>query len=228
MKSFSDWLEENESLDEVRRLSARPEDLSKADFVRDIIQVGDIVQLGKETQHKGESVPKYGKVVEVGAAKVVISPFMGNNPILVNSNELYHVDPDDEIMPAGEQQAILKDLGRLGGKNLWIKMTVRQKNLHEREKRKKQKDRETRTAALAMPDTQKVDRSEIDRIKALLFGGGPSSAAPSMPAVHGAQATGSQDFNRLFGDAPKRQGAGPLAGRVRRGSGSVADRFAAI
>ena len=64
---FAIWLENQEHLDEVvRRLSIRPEDLSKADEVKNIIQIGDIVQLGTETKHKGENTPKYGRVIEVG------------------------------------------------------------------------------------------------------------------------------------------------------------------
>ena len=225
---FALWLENQESLEEVRRIVTRPEDLSKADEVKNIIQIGDVVQLGKETQYKGEETPKYGRVVEIGS-KITVQPFLGDKPIIVKAAELYRIDPDDEI--AQEQQQIMKDLGRLGAKNLWIKMTERQKGIHERAKARKQKEREEGNAQFADRDTQKIDNSDIARIKQLLFGGGPTSPVPKMPSIQGAPArsSGSDEFNRMFGNEPEKpKPTGPLSARLKKNAGSIADRFAMV
>jgi hypothetical protein len=226
--SFALWLENQKPLEEVRRLAARPEDLGQKDQIRNLIQVGDIVQMGVETQYKGAATPKYGKVAEITARGIVVQPFLGQKPVTMPLKDLHMVDPNEEIPQ--EQEHIMKDLSRLGAQHLWVKASERQKGKIDRQKSREAGEREARSAQLAMPDTSRVDKSDIARIRQLLMGDMPSDPSPTSPAPKGGGLAGL--FNEPEPSKPKF--TSPLAARLQTRKGgtpsgsSVADRFAMI
>lgn len=121
---FSEWLKIKISESSRARASAsyRPE-INELDIKLSQINIGDIVELGPETEHQGKKANKIGKIKSIRGYDVIIHNLLTNKLIVVNISNLY--DKEDlkgiRLTPSEE-----RELALLGGKKLWIKLSDRQ------------------------------------------------------------------------------------------------------
>jgi hypothetical protein len=118
--SFKQWLA-NEA---ISPKVFRP-DLGQVDVKKFEVSIGDIVEMGPESEFKGKKVNRIGQVIELRSGEVVVRDLTkkGNPKIVVPISELH--DKEDlrgmRIIPKEEAE-----LKALGGKRLWVRLTPRQ------------------------------------------------------------------------------------------------------
>ena len=159
MLSFWQYIALQEGV--VARHRMNPDELEKDDLIRLGASEGDIVELGAETQFKGEKVQKLGRIVQVKSSSVVVQPFIGDKPVVIPFTSLYEV-PLVDIPPVFRRQ--LEELGNI---KLFKKRTERQLQRDQSKKTKKEKEQAARLQSMlgSKPsfDSQKV-QSNIDQL----------------------------------------------------------------
>lgn len=127
MKNFSEWLKNRDKLffEAIHRDRFRPE-LSGQSVNRFAVNVGDIIEMGPETKHKGQKANRLAKVLSVTGSTVSaldLSRPNDNLRILIPVEELYNKEDllGRTLYPADE-----RFLSALGGKTLWVRLTPRQ------------------------------------------------------------------------------------------------------
>jgi hypothetical protein len=119
MKTFKEWLQEEGALPSRLRPELDPDSIK-----RDEISLGDIVELGPETEHKGQKINRIGQVVEIRAREVIVND-------LTRKDKKYAIDVS-ELHDKEELKGIIltpyeeRHLKLLGGKKLWVRLTPRQ------------------------------------------------------------------------------------------------------
>jgi hypothetical protein len=131
MKTFSEWLEKRnikESREGLgrkrgRTMYLRP-DLEDESLKKLEVSVGDIVELGPETEHKGQKVLKIARVTEIRSRDVVVADLSRlGRKISIPISQLYDKEEllGRTLFPADERQLAL-----LKSKRLWVRLTPRQ------------------------------------------------------------------------------------------------------
>lgn len=156
--SFSQWLAEQEQVDEAVRHRMRPEDLGRIDQNKQLLAPNDLVELTKSDRKK---IPEYGQVVNVTGQKVLVRPLAGGKPVMLSLNDLHEVPPEE--MPMAHRQ----QLSTLGAARLWKKRSERQASIEQR-KREKEAAAQAANQPYQAPEISKFD---INRIKGILAGG---------------------------------------------------------
>ena len=116
---FSEWLKIDESARPVRY---RPE-IGEMDIKKSEVSVGDIVELGPETEYKGKKVNKIGRVEAIRGYEAIIKNLFTNKLLSVSLNDLYDKEELKGIRLTPSEE---KQLSLLGGRKLWIKLSDRQ------------------------------------------------------------------------------------------------------
>lgn len=199
---FAEWLEYEDQLDEAARLRANPEEMENADQVMQMINIGDMVELGLNTQSQGVKMPKYGKVISVKARnQIEVEPFGGGKSIIIPAKDLYHVDIAD--MPYQHQ----KQLSAVGANNFWQKRTPRQRSM---EMRRREREAQQTSEPSSIVQTQRhITPGDIKRVRGILMGDEPKSKQQD-----------TDPLASIFSNEPpqKQPGAsGPLSRFVRGG-----------
>lgn len=124
MKKFTEWLKNRLIIEsEAKRLRLRPE-LDDSNVRKFEVSIGDIVELGPETQYKGEKITRIGRVVEVRANEIVVADLtqLGKR-IVIPMSEIYDKEElrGARIIPRDEKQ-----LMAMNAKRLWVRLTPRQ------------------------------------------------------------------------------------------------------
>jgi hypothetical protein len=118
--SFKQWLA-NEA---ISPKVFRP-DLDQVDVKKFEVSIGDIVEMGPESEFKGKKVNRIGQVVELRSGEVVVKDLTkkGNPKIVIPISEFYDKEGlrGMRIIPKEETE-----LKALGGKRLWVRLTPRQ------------------------------------------------------------------------------------------------------
>jgi len=204
---FKSWLKEEQNIDEVALSSSKartPTDkLGRAELSKEIVKEGDIVEIGKKTQHMGHPAAKLGKVVHVDGSQVTVEPFVGDKMQLIPIDNLLLVEPSPEQR---------SELNRIGANNYWKFRTKKQIPSEERSLAKQAKER----AEAESKKPREVSDGDVRSLKMKLFGG--QFFNPSKPKD--VQAGSGPDLFRQLGiadeapPAPKQSFAdrpGPLA-----------------
>jgi hypothetical protein len=116
--NFKNWLIESEA----RKL--RPE-LSDVDLKKLEVSIGDIVEMGPETEFKGKKANRISRVVKISGDTVLVVDLTksGDKLIRLPIKELHDKEElrGSRIIPKEEAELKL-----LGGKRLWVRLTPRQ------------------------------------------------------------------------------------------------------
>jgi len=149
MKTFKEWLQESSLPSRVR-----PE-LDPNAIKRSEISLGDIVDLGPETEYKGEKFPRVGRIVEIRSNEVVVKDLTRQDKkYAISISELYDKEELKGILLAPYEE---RDLIRLGAKKLWVRLTPRQYKKYKSQYQSKLKP--------IMPEDQPEDVSpELSRM----------------------------------------------------------------
>jgi len=206
--SFSEWLYENEQVNEAIRAKLDPDTFSQADIVLPIIEPGDMIEYGPKTQHRGAQTTKYGTVQGTEGKNIVVQPLGGGRTEYIPASDLY----EKEDMPAQHRQ----ELTRLGAKRLWQKRTGQQRAKDVRAQDRAEKERTA--AAQLQPRTPEISRSDIQAVKRILMGGGEQKPAQTSDSLAGifSQGTPSLDPSKLGPLAGFRQGGDKLSRMLRQ------------
>lgn len=165
--TFYDWLiekdaEETKNIEEAARLRTKPEEFEQSDRVLFQIEPGDLVELGKRTQYKGEQMPKYGIVQKINGKQILVQDISpGGKLSIVQAGELYALDPMD--MPAQYRQQLQS---MRGVKNIWQKRTQKQRQSDLRAKARK--EREMEKNKITQPMTHTFSKSDLDSVRDFL------------------------------------------------------------
>lgn len=205
--SFAEWLRNQEVKIEASIAQMRPE-LDRTGEVSVAIQEKDLVQLGTETMHKGERVPKYGVVTAVSSSRATVMPLSGGKSIIIPVSQLYLQDRS-ELPPMHTDQ-----LNKMGANNLFIKMTERQAAQHARQQKRVAAEREAQNAKFSSM-TPEIKTSDIRALRNRLFNEPTVDDAPKEV----------NPFDALFGQDPEslkqqqqQQSQRPLIGKGRLGT----------
>ncbi len=118
--SFKDWLVVEASLPK----HYRPE-LAEPQIRKFEVSVGDIVEMGPETEHQGKSVGRVAQVKEVRANEVIVLDLTRSKTKrqVIPISQLYDKEElrGQRIIPREEAQ-----LKALGGSRLWVRLSPRQ------------------------------------------------------------------------------------------------------
>ena len=118
--NFKEWLVSEAALPK----HYRPE-LDELSVRKVEVSVGDIVEMGRETEHRGQIVNRIAQVKEVRGSEVVLKDLTrsGAKNQVVPLSDLHDKEElrGSRIIPKEEN-----DLRALGGKRLWVRLTPRQ------------------------------------------------------------------------------------------------------
>lgn len=118
--NFKTWLFESEA----KHLRFRPE-LQEPEVRKYEVSVGDIVEMGPETEFKGAKINRISQVIEIRANEVVVKDLTrtDSKKIVIPTSELYDKEElrGSRIIPREEME-----LKALGGKRLWVRLSPRQ------------------------------------------------------------------------------------------------------
>ena len=121
---FKNWLVNEASLPKHYRPELEEPQIRKFE-----VSVGDIVEMGRETEHKGKIVNRISQVVEVREKEVVVKDLtrLGAKKQAVPISDLHDKEElrGQRIIPKEE-----KELKALGGSRLWVRLTPRQYKKH--------------------------------------------------------------------------------------------------
>ena len=117
---FTEWLRVRES----RFASALRPELDIGSQKKLEFSIGDVVELGPESEHKGKSVTRIGQIIEIRANDVLVRDLtrMGRN-YSIPFSDLYDKEDLKGILLTPREE---RDLKSLGGKKIWVRLTPRQ------------------------------------------------------------------------------------------------------
>ena len=116
---FSEWLKINEGAVPLRH---RPE-MDEIDIKKSEISVGDIVELGPETEYKGKKVNRIGQITHIRGHEAIIKDLTQGKISAIPIDHLYDKEELKGIRLTPSEE---KQLNLLGGKKLWVKLSERQ------------------------------------------------------------------------------------------------------
>lgn len=118
---FSEWVKKRDLKEAAAHF--RPELDDTTSDRKFLMSVGDIIEFGPETKHKGQQVLRLAKITEIKAASVEAIDLSKNKKITIPKNELYNKEElyGRILLPADERM-----LKALKGTNLWVRLTDRQ------------------------------------------------------------------------------------------------------
>lgn len=153
---FSEWVTKRDAQEALNEAAVhyRPELDDTTSDRKFLLTVGDIIEFGPETKHKGQQVLRLAKVLEVGNEFVMALDLSKNTKVRIPKNELYNKEElyGRILFPADEQM-----LKALKGQNLWVRLT-------DRQHRKFKSRYKAKTLPSVVPDTSTSTSSVLQRM----------------------------------------------------------------